>query len=513
MKKQLAMLLVMGTGFLAIGLTLMLVGIQHALWPPPNAEWTPLLFSAVAAPLFGLPGLALTALAFVAWRDWRALKQAEQEWPGRPWRWRQDWSRGVIRDNAWTSAWGAIGLAFWVNLFTFGAAAIFQVGLAEEGEDLGARVGLGIISGAFCLIFFGFAVRAAQITIQAFRWSESQLELIASPIALGQQLIGAVSIRGRRSPGRAIFVTISCVEQRSFRHAIAGHEVGQAEPYDEPLYQATRRVDDSAVSHVDDVWRFPVFFAVPEDTRASSDSVTWRLSVSSREGPLGYESEFELPVFRLDRQLEIPDRVDSRLASCMIEETLADSIEQAQGQVLAQSCDRIELEFSSGRERANVVFPYFHTCFFIGWFAISATWCVLDPGLMSIGFVAIGLIALYAVIADRMTSYAVTVEPNQVRCAKRIFGLGRERAYAASEIKQIEARQLRPRSGFQFEECVVLETNSGKSWILIDRLPDRAVGIGIAKQLTECLVSRPTPKHPPRRQPAKVDHHAAMVAS
>ncbi len=236
--------------------------------------------------LFSLVGVGLVVAAgSMGHRAGRARRLAE-EYPGEPWRWREDWVSGVLPADNHRRARSALSFAVVWNLITGFA---FAAALSNRGLPLMPK----LIIGLFVLIgagLFGWAIRERRV---AQLYGAATLRLAEVPGVLGGRLAGAVELAGPVRTEEGFRVKVSCIERvRRGKNT-----------RDETRWSDERLLDQEALPAHEGGLAVPVLFALPFDQPASSEPgalarVRWEVSVTARQPGVDVDVRFDVPVFR-----------------------------------------------------------------------------------------------------------------------------------------------------------------------------------------------------------------------
>lgn len=246
-----------------------------------------LAFYALFATVFGGVGFGLIAGGLTGARSAATAKSLERQAPAEPWRWRDDWNRGVLRADEGAAAKALIAAALFWNLISWSAAL---ASLSNTNRSPGT-----VVLAIFPLIGLGLAWLAVVLWRRWRRFGATTLHLASTPVPPGGELVAGLRLPERIRDRKPVTLKLACVETETrgsgkHRKTIT-HEHWSASQVVEP--EETRDLRGMLV---------PVRFQLPAgqppaDPRTSGDRVIWRLTVSSEIAGPDLHLTFELPVF------------------------------------------------------------------------------------------------------------------------------------------------------------------------------------------------------------------------
>ena len=201
------------------------------------------------------------------------------EFPAQPWRWRKDWTTGIIPASRHPRPWLV------AVIIAACAAAIAAVVMSGMSDDrLMSTVGFPLIAAAAAMVL----VRAARRALQSARFGRPSLRLVSFPGVLGECLRASIPLA---QPAAGFAVRVRCVrESGSFRwkpgagtvlwsaeQPVVGRALpagGFAATIDQPLPDAAPISDHSIRWEVQlirpdravvQTWEIPVFASIGAD--------------------------------------------------------------------------------------------------------------------------------------------------------------------------------------------------------------------------------------------------------
>lgn len=226
-------------------------------------------------------------------------KNAELE--EKPWLRRKDWAEGQIRS---TSKKAVLLLWIFVFFWCFGSAAISVVVVPWQWHQGNRAVLMALVFPVIglALIVFGFWT-----TLAWRRFGRAVFEMPAVPAAAGAALSGAIRVPARLRPEHGWHVALSCVSRKTTGPTNNLRTTERILWRDETWLRR-----DLPQAGVDET-SIPVFFRLPENkpdsTPAMGDGTHWRLEASARLAGPDFHAAFEVPVFKLSEQPDIPENI------------------------------------------------------------------------------------------------------------------------------------------------------------------------------------------------------------
>jgi hypothetical protein len=254
---------------------------------------------------FGFVGALMVAVAtaalIAAWTTGKRMARVveiRRQHPNEPWKWRDDWASGVIREN--TS--GTTGLwifsIFWIAVCS--PVLFFMGGEVRRGNLLRGNVPL-LIAILFPLVGLALMGVAAYMTLRQRKYGRSVCRLSRMPAEPGQAIRGEIQARLAELPAEGFKLRLASIRR------ITTSSGKSSTTREETLWSEERIVAAAAVGRSPEGMRLPFSFNVPAtaeptDIRNTRDQVVWRLEVEADVPGIDYDAKFELPVFARDGQ-------------------------------------------------------------------------------------------------------------------------------------------------------------------------------------------------------------------
>ncbi|MCO6401142.1 MAG: DUF3592 domain-containing protein [Verrucomicrobia bacterium] len=235
----------------------------------------PMLIGAI----FVVAGTVLFLVGVISFIRGKPERRLAREYPDEPWRWRADWSEGVIRAGNRTSA---------ITLLVFSLIWLVMSGtflfVARGDAPFGAMAMLSgfVLLGILLLVW---AIRAMRI---ASKYGAALFHMASVPGVMGGSLSGVVSLPAFVHPYEAYHTELVC--QRRVRR-------GKHTSTD-TLWRATRLLDATKLPSRVDGLEVPILFAIPMGHPASGGNVSWLLSVKAKQPGVDLSVHFAVPVFQ-----------------------------------------------------------------------------------------------------------------------------------------------------------------------------------------------------------------------
>ncbi len=248
-----------------------------------------LAFQGLFGAVFGLAGLGLVLGGLFGSRASRQLKRAQQQHPEEPWKWRADWSSGVLRPASGAGAWALLVMATVWNLISWPAALFMMPKAVREGQ----------YAALFIVIFplIGLALVVAAVTgIRRWRrFREATLHLQAVPLRPGGELVAGLRLPERLQPREGVRLTVRCA-RTEVRGAGKRRRVTTVDLWKDERTEAQHRSRDPGSSLWAVHFQLPADLP-PADLATGHGHIGWRLEASAQvEGP-DLDLTFDLPVF------------------------------------------------------------------------------------------------------------------------------------------------------------------------------------------------------------------------
>lgn len=269
-----------------------LLGVFAALKGVAKSEpWSEIAGPAIIGGIFTVVGLGLLFLARQIFVRGRKLAQLQQQHPGKPWMWREDWAAGRIEDSSRSATVGLWGFAILWSAFTFPLAAFL---FRQEGfPPRQTAMWFVLIFPLAGILLLWAAIRQ---TAARMKFGTSHLQLVTQPGVIGRQFRATLDTTLKEAPADGIEVTISNIRRVTTR---SGSDSSTSEHV---IWQEATTLPASRLSLGMNGVTVPLTFDIPLDAEPCDDSnsrncVLWRVEVSAQLPGIDYSQNFEVPVF------------------------------------------------------------------------------------------------------------------------------------------------------------------------------------------------------------------------
>ena len=246
-----------------------------------------LLFQLVFTLAFGGVGFGLLFGSRLAARRAARTAARARQFPGEPWKWRDDWAAGLLRADRSSARFLTFFALFW-NAVSW-PLAYFAV---RDGVAQGHRIAL--LALLFPLVGSGLAVAALREFLRVRRFGGATLQLATQPGVIGGKLAGLVRIPAKIRPRAGFHLRLICV-RRVTSGSGEDRRTDEVTVWEHEQVLATDALKDPTQTAL------PVLFAIPYGQPPtdpdSPTPVLWRLEVSAQNPGLDLRVRFELPVF------------------------------------------------------------------------------------------------------------------------------------------------------------------------------------------------------------------------
>lgn len=438
---------------LAIGLWAVFTGIRQ-YGKQPNAI-VPVIFGAI----FSLVGLGLVIGARYGASASAKLDELKARNPDKPWMWRDDWARGVIRDSNKAGTFGIwIFTALW-NAISFPIAWMATRHLTGE-ERLPYLILLFPLAGIFLLI------GAIYQTLRSMKFGTSECHLERVPIVPGRAFRGHIALNTQAEAPAGYRVRISSlryVSTRSGKHQ---------QTVEHQLWDAQIVVPQSAAMRSPAGTRVPFQLAAPPDAHVTdeskfSDRYIWRIAVTAELPGVDYFAQFDVPVFHTGEPTDGSEfaAFEARHRS----EAARHEIAPASGVRIARLPNggeefHIEAKKTFGSVVQSLLFLLVWNAAIVAMIHFEAPW-----GFPAF-FIAIDLLLLIGTVNFFFGKTTISVDTAGVRVHKKIFGPGSTTTYEADSIASIDGTAPAQNSK---TFGLTMKLTDGRTRTLSSQLPDR----------------------------------------
>ncbi|HXC36428.1 MAG TPA: hypothetical protein VNV43_11175 [Candidatus Acidoferrales bacterium] len=247
--------------------------------------------------------IGFVALIFGISAKREAIKSAglKSEGDEKPWLRRKDWTDGRLRS---TSKKPFFLLWIFVFFWCFGSAAISLVVVPWQWHQGNRAVLVALVIPVIGLALIIFAVWT---TLAWRRLGRTIFEMPVLPAAAGGALTGQIRILGTLRPEHGWYVALSCIRRKTTGPANNLRTNERVLWRDETWLRPDLPQAQAAQTTI------PVFFRLPQDkpesTPAMGDGTHWRLEAWARLSGPDFYTAFEVPVFKVAEQPEIPENL------------------------------------------------------------------------------------------------------------------------------------------------------------------------------------------------------------
>ena len=273
--------------FSAIGVGL----VYGAIVTFQDGETTKAFLMLIAALAFGGFGLGFFALMTVGYRGYAREAALRAAHPDEPWRWRDDWATGRVRDMGKSATWFFWGFAILWNIIST-PLLIFLPAEIIEKENYPALLGL-----LFPLVGIGLIVVAVRKTIQRRKYGDCLFLMERVPGILGGEVTGTILILRGLPAAEILTARLSCIrrERRG-----SGKDSSTNENV---LWQTEQSVVRLSPTGKGAAQGAPVRFRVPYDASPTGEidqnnSIFWKLEADAAVPGVDFSTGFEIPVFK-----------------------------------------------------------------------------------------------------------------------------------------------------------------------------------------------------------------------
>ncbi|HTV40260.1 MAG TPA: hypothetical protein VMF08_06780 [Candidatus Sulfotelmatobacter sp.] len=425
---------------------------------------------------FELLGMIAASIGFVALifgisGKREAIKAAGKkgEVDEKPWLRRKDWAEGRMRT---TSKKAALLLWIFVFFWCFGSAAISLVVVPWQWRQGNHAVLMALVFPVIGLVLVAFAVWT---TMAWRRFGRTVFEMASVPAAAGGALSGAIRVPGAIRPEHGWHVALSCVLRKTAGRANNLRTTERILWRDETWL---RRDLPQAGSNQTSI---PVFFRLPENkpdsTPAAGDGIHWRLEASARFAGPDFHAAFEVPVFKLPEQPNIPENT-----AAQYQLSLDEIQKEIQSKIrVVDMPESKEFIFPGGRAPG---FASGATVFCLIWTAVVALLIAYRaPIPLPLVFGAMDLLMLYFVFDLWFRRSRVVVSTGTVNIETALPGYKKETSVKIGDLAGIFA-EIGATVGHTVYYDLKLRTRDGKELTLAKTLNHKPEADWLARQMT-----------------------------
>jgi HEAT repeat protein len=424
-------------------------------------------------------------LIFAALGGYRSLKQlaaVEEANPSSPWLWRADWANRRaenLRKKTEAAAWV---VCIFSNMVMIPVAVSIDSQLARQNDlRIFLIVGFALVG----MILFAIAIRA---TLRRRRFGNTFFELHSLPFSPGGRLAGRIHLKLDANPANGVDLRLSCV-RKTIRGS--GEDSSTVQTV---LWQTEQNVPLGAIE-MDSVGRMiPVDFAIPADAYVTNhdhadDQVLWLLHAKADLPGINYVDDFELPVFKTS---SVPASSSAYASAETFGPTTgafgeADATPVAAPAhpvvIISSQGDGTEFYFRALRTPSRALFLLIFT---VIWTA--AAYFLLRSSAPKIFPIVFGLSDVFLILALFRVSLGtarIRVGNGEIRCSKKLLGLGATKRFSVSEIDAIVAVTNGQQYGNQGQSmyAIRLRTKNGRRFTLAAEIVSRQEARWIVSQI------------------------------
>jgi hypothetical protein len=432
-----------------------------------------LAFKSLFAIVFGGVGLGLVCAAISSIRTGKRLTKRQQQYPGEPWKWRDDWRVGRLEAKGGAMAWGLGILATLWNLITW--PALVELYLLDALQFSPQWLFL-----LFPMIGALLAWWAAYVVIRRIKWGVSEFELVSIPGVLGGPLAGMVHVPRRVAAENGYTIRLACVQ------TIRERSGGKSSTREVTRWSHAKTISRD-LRGVGNRTTIPVQFIVPYDLPASDrDDITWKLTAEAATEGVDYHAEFDVPVFETEASSQTPpadvDDADSLYAT---PHEFATVVSHMHAVLEEDFPDRRVIYFPMARNRGlaiglSVIAANCVVVTAVLYVSPAPIWFPILMGLFSLLMLAIALNAALERSRLEFGPRAVAYQRKVIRCGKR-------HEFTPEQIKTVKVEKSGTEvNGVRYWN-VVLKAQGGEDHALATEIKDRQIADRLAEEVSTAV--------------------------
>lgn len=224
--------------------------------------------------------------------------------PDEPWKWKKDWSAGKIYSQTKTT----MIVCWFLSVFILALSLPMCLAFKEEWTGGNKLIAIGLIFPMAGLFMVYASVRK---TIQWRKFGKSFLSLETNPGMIGGIFKAMLHIPSRLYLQSDCTATLNC-----FQTITTGS--GKNRSTTKKLLWQDKQAISKHQIFVSQHSQIPVTFKIPSDCQATDESrkISWELSIHAPVPGVDFESDFVIPVFKLNDSLSqhntVPFEVSNR---------------------------------------------------------------------------------------------------------------------------------------------------------------------------------------------------------
>jgi len=322
--------------------------------------------------------------------------------------------------------------------------------------------------------------------MRRLKFGESVLELASAPAALGGPLSGRIALGRPAQPPEGFALTLKCI------HRVVIGSGKSRQVTEEILWQEDKQVPDMLGDSV------PVAFALPAsgtatDSADKNDCVCWRLHAAAKMPGVDYAAEFEVPVVGSSRLASTPGMpypgmgaMAMRAAPIQVPEENDAQYHQPAGSRIrvADAAGGKEFYFPAFRNRGCAVYLALFTLLWTG-----IVWVIFHyhgPRLFAVVFGGFDVVLVLWVLHEWFATTRVVARRGSLTLTKHLFGVGRTRELAGSDILEINIVH-----GETYNQRVLYNIQvvfqNGRKVTAGDEVPDMREAHWLALEMARCV--------------------------
>ena len=468
--------------FLGAGLMVTFAGLAGSGQGTGKA---PAWFALLGVP-FVLLGIGCIYLAFYGRKKLNQQASREEQAPGSPWLWREDWAVGrAVSDNQNRA------ISLWI-ITVLANCLILPIAIVALPPMQGLFNGRSLILIGFCILSLGLLVAAVRATIRRKRFGKTYFEFASAPFSPGGTLSGRIHLHLPTTAEHGIDLRLRCVRR------IVTHSGKNSNTTEVPLWEDEHNVGAASISSGPLGSAIPVSFQIPAnaastDHEVANDQILWRLHAKADVPGVDYSDDFEVPVFhsRTTQPRKQPLReglsgfADAFIATAasLTPETDASEVSApAKPQVVISTTgEGTQFYFSAARNFGKAV----------GTFFFAAIWTMAvyfmagrAPLFFTVIFGLANLLLICLFLTLAFGSWRIVVGNGRVRIRRSFLGIGRWREIESSDIASV-LPVVSAQGGTQSNYSIRLRTQTGRKITLADLIPTRQEARWVVSQIEQ----------------------------
>ncbi len=409
----------------------------------------------------------------------RAVATQRNRHPDEPWLWREDWAQGVVRSEGGSNFLFALLFTLVWNAISWGVVIAAWDDVTRNDDKAKWFIVLFPAIGFFLIWWTVYAfIRRRKFGVSTFR-------MLDSPGVLGGALRGAVEVPTQITPKAGFKVRLLCV------HCHTSGSGDDRRMHQDIQWEDEKTIQTDLLKHDRTRTGIPVFFNIPYDLPASSDSPTylWKLIVSADVPGVDYRAEFHVPVFKTGDSDPESKAIADPTAAYQPDKGDFKWPEDSPIQ-LRDSGSSIEVHVPPARNKGCLASMLVFLLVWNGiiWFAISGK----APIFIPIVFGFIDLIILLFFFSALCYSVRFHAGPAGLRIERKfLFPVGTT-VLAPDKIREFQTETTMYSGEKRYYGISVVPKDGHESRLVAD-IPDKRQTEWLARRISECLGLENTP--------------------